>query len=85
VTGPEHYKAGEQLLASAQKWENADFGWMATMSVEERIARRTADIAEAQAHFTAAQAAATVEAAGLDQPSGSGVPSPWAIAMGAGR
>lgn len=69
MTGPEHYREAERLQTEADKWANADRGWMAQMPTEERISRRMADLADAQVHATLAVAAATalssVEGAGM--------------------
>jgi hypothetical protein len=73
MTGPEHYAAGEKLLESAADVLNADYGWMASLSAEERLAHRMADLAAAQAHFTAAQAAATALMHGDDDT----MPADW--------
>lgn len=69
ATGPEHYREAERLLNEAGKWMNADTGWMAHMSTEERLARRTADLAEAQVHADLAKAAASA----LNRPDGEGM------------
>lgn len=58
MTGPEHYRVAERLIADADAWMDADSGWMADLSGEERIARRVADLAAAQVHATLALAAA---------------------------
>ncbi|HVQ96110.1 MAG TPA: hypothetical protein VMU51_34135 [Mycobacteriales bacterium] len=50
----EHYLAAERLLAAADGWMDADIGWQAHMSTDERIARRRADLAAAQVHATLA-------------------------------
>jgi hypothetical protein len=72
ATGPEHYREAERLLERAETWENADTGWKAHLSSEERIARRTADIGTATAHALLAQAAAT--ALSDTHPNGEGMP-----------
>jgi hypothetical protein len=59
MTGPEHYREAERLTEQASTWANADTGWKAHLSSEERIAYRMADLAEAQVHATLALAAAT--------------------------
>jgi hypothetical protein len=59
ATGPEHYREAERLLEQSKTWANADTGWKARLSTEERIARRMADLAEAQVHADLAKAAAT--------------------------
>lgn len=59
MTGPEHYREAERLLRTADEWMDADFGWKAHLSPDERIARRTADLAAAHVHATLALAAAT--------------------------
>jgi hypothetical protein len=60
MTGPEHYREAERLIAQADGWLDADYGWKATLSREERIGYRAADLAAAQVHATLAHAAATV-------------------------
>lgn len=69
ATGPEHYREAERLTQQAGEWMDADTGWKAHMSGEERIARRAADLAEAQVHATLALAAATA----LNRPDGEGM------------
>lgn len=59
MTGPEHYREAERLTIQANTWANADMGWKAHLSSEERIAYRMADLAEAQVHANLAHAAAT--------------------------
>jgi hypothetical protein len=59
MTGPEHYRRAEHLLADANEWMNADLGWKANLTPDERLARRNSEIAEAQAHATLALTAAT--------------------------
>jgi hypothetical protein len=70
-TGPDHYREAERLTESADRWLNADAGWMASMSAEERLARRASDLDAAQVHATLALAAATAM-----QPSGYGYGQP---------
>lgn len=60
MNGPEHYRAAEQLCVRADEVLDADWGWMANLSTEERLARRAADLADAQVHATLAYAAATL-------------------------
>jgi hypothetical protein len=60
VTGPEHHAAGEALLEDAAKY--------ALTTVQRRTL-----VAEAHAHFAAAQVAATVEVAMSHGPAR----SPW--------
>ena len=62
MTGPEHYREAERLITQANTWANADMGWKAHLSSEERIAYRMADLTEAQVHATLALAAATRDA-----------------------
>lgn len=69
ATGPEHYREAERLAARAETWENADAGWKAHMSGEERIARRMADLTAALVHAQLADAAATA----LNQGGGDGM------------
>lgn len=59
MTGPEHFREAERLTDQANSWANADMGWKAHLSSEERIAHRMADLADAQVHATLALAAAT--------------------------
>jgi hypothetical protein len=59
MTGPEHYAAAERLLATASEIMDADWGWMASLTREERLAERAGYLAEAQAHATLALTAAT--------------------------
>lgn len=61
MNGPRHYLKAEQLIIQANEWMDADHGWKAELSSEERIARRQADMAQAQVHATLALAAATAE------------------------
>ncbi len=58
MTGPEHYREAERLAAQADEWMDADRGWKAHLSTEERLAFRTADLAAAQVYATLALAAA---------------------------
>ncbi|MGW1961778.1 hypothetical protein ACWCPD_16055 [Streptomyces sp. NPDC001935] len=57
-TGPEHYVEAERLTRQADSWMNADTGWKAGLTAEERLAHRMADLATAQVHATLAGAAA---------------------------
>lgn len=50
MTGPEHYRAGEAALAEG-------------LTFQLTSAHRAAKVAEAHAHFAAAQVAATIDAA----------------------
>lgn len=59
MTGPEHYLEAERLGRQADSWENADTGWKAHLTAEERLTRRANDLAAAQLHATLALAAAT--------------------------
>lgn len=79
MTGPEHYKAGETLLASAWK-RSANDGDTLIQTPE----RRAELIASAQAHFTAALTAATAEAGGLVTAETLRDLSPWARALTGG-
>lgn len=74
MTGPEHYREAERLTDQAASWMNADTGWKAHLSSEERIAHRMADLAEAQVHATLANAAATAMGAPVDGEADSGLP-----------
>jgi uncharacterized protein YyaL (SSP411 family) len=60
---PEHYREAERLAEQAAQWMDADTGWKAGLSTEERLARRSSDLAEAQVHATLALAVATFDAA----------------------
>ncbi|WP_405543997.1 hypothetical protein OG478_23035 [Streptomyces phaeochromogenes] len=66
MTGPEHYLKAERLMDQADDWMNADMGWKASLSVNERVARRTADLLAAQVHATLAKTAATAMQAAVD-------------------
>jgi len=59
ATGPEHYLEAERMRAAADEWADADLGWKATLTAQERINQRLADLADAQVHATLALAAAT--------------------------
>lgn len=62
MTGPEHYLTAEREIEAAEAVMNADYGWIASLSSEERMQRRMAYLACAQVHATLAAAAATAEA-----------------------
>lgn len=53
----DHFGEAERFAALADEWMDADWGWKAELSTEERIARRAADLAAAQVHATLALAA----------------------------
>jgi hypothetical protein len=59
MTGPDHYREAERLTTQADRVLDADYGWMASLSTEERLARRNSDLAAAQVHATLALTAAT--------------------------
>jgi hypothetical protein len=59
ATGPEHYREAERLADQADHWMNADTGWKAHLSTEERLARRSADLTAALVQAVLANAAAT--------------------------
>ena len=59
MNGPEHYREAERLMKQGDEWMDADTGWKARLGVDERLARRTADLLAAQVHATLADAAAT--------------------------
>ncbi|HEV2452394.1 MAG TPA: hypothetical protein VGS62_10775 [Streptosporangiaceae bacterium] len=61
MTGSEHTREAERLAASAETWMDADHGWRAEMSTQERILRRSVDLQAAQVHATLAQTAAANE------------------------
>jgi hypothetical protein len=69
ATGPEHYREAEQLTQQAGTWMDADTGWKAHLSTDERLARRMADLTEALVHAQLANAAATA----LNRPDGDGM------------
>jgi hypothetical protein len=73
VTGPEHYREAERLAEQAAGWMDAYTGWKAGLSTDERLARRAADLAEAQVHASLALAAAT----GLNAAEGGMPPGDW--------
>ncbi|WP_030247952.1 hypothetical protein [Streptomyces sp. NRRL S-455] len=72
ATGPENYRAAERLVDQSRTWENADTGWKAHLSGEERLARRMADLTEALVLAQLADAAAT--ALNDNDPNGEGMP-----------
>lgn len=72
TTGPEHYREAERLAQQAGTWMNADTGWKAHLSAEERLAHRMADLTEALVHAQLANAAAT--ALNDADPNGEGMP-----------
>lgn len=74
MNGPQHYREAERLTVQANTWANADMGWRAHLSSEERIAYRMADLADAQVHATLALAAATAMGAPVDGEADSGLP-----------
>lgn len=74
MTGPQHYREAERLTAQADSWANADTGWKAHLSSEERIAHRMADLTEAQVHATLALAAATALNDNGTEADGGGMP-----------
>jgi hypothetical protein len=51
-----HIAQAKKFADQAETWADADYGWMATMSTEERIQRRANDLAAAQVHATLATA-----------------------------
>lgn len=59
-TGPDSYRAALRLIDEADHWMDADMGWKAQLSGEERIDRRTADLIKAQVLATNAQTAAII-------------------------
>lgn len=63
ATGPEHYLEAERMHAAADEWADADLGWKANLTAQERINQRLADLTDALVHATLAQAAATALAA----------------------
>lgn len=70
MNGPRHYLKAEQLIRQANEWMDADHGWKAQLSSDERIARRQADMAQAQVHATLALAAATATLDVFEGPNG---------------
>lgn len=71
MTALEHYLEAERLAGQAETWADADMGWKGSLTTEERIQRRTADLAAAQVHATLAGVhahnRATTELTGLLQ------------------
>jgi hypothetical protein len=61
MTDLDHFREAERFAASAEEWMDADYGWKATMSTGERIARRSTDLQAAQVHATLAQTTAARE------------------------
>jgi hypothetical protein len=60
MTGPEHWREAEQLTGQASAVMDADYGWMASLSTEERLQRRAAYLADAQVHATLGLTAAVI-------------------------
>ena len=56
MTGPEHYREAENCIEQADLVIDADWGIYSSMSTQERMQRRMAELAEAQAHATLALA-----------------------------
>ncbi|MET9952365.1 hypothetical protein ABZ135_12560 [Streptomyces sp. NPDC006339] len=54
MTPHEHHARAEELLARADTWMDADTGWKARLSTDERLAHRSADLTAAQVHATLA-------------------------------
>lgn len=61
MNGAEHTREAERLAASAEEWMDADYGWKATLSTQERLLYRSCDLQAAQVHATLAQTAAANE------------------------
>lgn len=59
ATGPEHYREAERFADEADRWMNADTGWKAGLSQQQRIELRTADLLAGLLHATLANAAAS--------------------------
>lgn len=72
MTGPEHYREAELLLEGIDNYDVSD---------PAQLALANHSIALAQAHFTAAQVAATAEAGGLDRIGSTELPTTWARAF----
>lgn len=56
MTGPEHYRAAEQLTEQAGAVMDYEHGMYARMDTAERLQRRACLLAEAQIHATLAAA-----------------------------
>jgi hypothetical protein len=67
MTGPEHYRAAEQLQQHARAVMDATQGPLGLLSPEERARLQAADLADAQIHATLALAAAIGLSASLPQ------------------
>jgi hypothetical protein len=63
MTGPELFTEALRLREQAAEWMDADTGWRGTLTTDERIVRRTADLTDAQVCATLALTAATAQAA----------------------
>lgn len=61
MTGPDHYRAAQNLAEEASAVMDYEHGLYSSMGTEERIKRRMAFLAEAQVHATLALAAATAD------------------------
>ncbi len=83
MTGPEHYRLGENLTEQADAVMNYDNGIYRLMDTDERLRRRACLLAQAQVHMTAALAAATVLAGIiLTLPENSRVAEEWIRVVG---
>lgn len=67
MTGPDHYRAAEQLQQHARAVTDATQGPLAEMPAMERAQLRAADLTDAQIHATLALAAAIGLSADLPQ------------------
>jgi hypothetical protein len=57
-----HRREAERLFRQADEWMDADLGWKARLTVDERVARRTADLLAAQVAATLALVDVTAQA-----------------------
>ena len=56
-TTEDHFRQAELFAARAEEWMDADTGWKAEMSMNDRLGRRSLDLSAAQVHATLAATA----------------------------
>lgn len=54
ATTTEHYLLAKAAVERAGEWMDADTGWKGELTIEQRLAFRMADLAEAHVHATLA-------------------------------
>ena len=56
-TTEDHFRQAELFAARAEEWMDADTGWKAEMSMNDRLGHRSLDLSAAQVHATLAATA----------------------------